>query len=274
VTNLASLLTEHPFSDDEALLHTPDRAVTAGDARRGAASLAGDLQAAGLQGGHAVATQLPNGPEAVIAMAGIWLAGCVWVPINPRHPPNEVTRVVETTRPAAVLDHRGLTAVLGGRRYEPGVGFVLWTSGTTGRPRPILHTHAAYMELIDRVLGPLRAGPAGSAGPAPTGARSRPPTPNLIPVSLALNAGIYNTLFGLRAGAAIVMIERFEPREFAALVKRFEIRSTVLPPAAITMLNDDSEVGDLAPLKYVRSITAPLSGSKRAGSPSDSVPSC
>src|SRR5207248_2268817 len=143
--------------------------------------------------------QLPNGPEAVIAMAGIWLAGCVLVPVNPRHPPNEVARVMETTRPAAVLDERGLNAVSGGRLYEPGAGFVLWTSGTTGKPRPILHAHAAYMELIDRVLGPLRAGSAGTAGAAPAGARSRPPTPNLIPVSLALNAGIYNTLFGLRA---------------------------------------------------------------------------
>ena len=37
-------------------------------------------------------------------------------------------------------------------RYDDGVGFVLWTSGTTGRPKPILHTHVAYLELLDRVL--------------------------------------------------------------------------------------------------------------------------
>ena len=42
------------------------------------------------------------------------------------------------------------------------------------------------------MLGPLRA---RSAEPA------KRPSPNLIPVSLALNAGIYNVLFGLRAGA-------------------------------------------------------------------------
>ena len=46
---------------------------------------------------------------------------------------------------------------------------------------------------------------------------------------------------------------------FAELVRRFEIRSTVLPPAAMTMLADDPAVDDLAPLRYVRSITAPLS---------------
>jgi acyl-coenzyme A synthetase/AMP-(fatty) acid ligase len=75
---------------------------------------------------------------------------------------------------------------------------------------------------------------------------------------MALNAGIYNSLFGLRAGAPLVIMDRFEPEAFAELVQRFEIRSTVLPPAAMAMLTD-SAVTDLRPLKYVRSITAPLS---------------
>jgi acyl-coenzyme A synthetase/AMP-(fatty) acid ligase len=87
---------------------------------------------------------------------------------------------------------------------------------------------------------------------------SRPPSPNLIAVSLSLNAGIYNVLFGLRAGAPIVVMDGFSPERFAALVARFEIRSTVLPPAAMAMLSD-SAVTDLAPLRFVRSITAPLS---------------
>lgn len=46
---------------------------------------------------------------------------------------------------------------------------------------------------------------------------------------MALNAGLYNCLFGLRAGAAVVMMGRFSPEEFGALVERFGIRSTVLP---------------------------------------------
>jgi acyl-coenzyme A synthetase/AMP-(fatty) acid ligase len=78
-------------------------------------------------------------------------------------------------------------------------------------------------------------------------------------VSLALNAGLYNALFGLRAGAPLVLMERFTTAGFAELVARFAIRSTVLPPAAITMLSDDRAIAGLAPLRYVRSITAPLS---------------
>jgi long-chain acyl-CoA synthetase len=246
---LASLLMEHPFADDEDLLHTIDRSITAGEARSQAWSVAADLADAGIVRGQAVALQLPNSPEAITAMVGIWLAGCVFVPVNPRSPHHEMARVFEVTGAAARIGGDGIQTLPGTRVYDPGTGFVLWTSGTTGAPKAILHRHDAYVELIDRVLGSIRQ---------PSGERRRPP-PNLIPVSLALNAGIYNTLFGLRAGAAIVIMDRFETSAFAELVRRFGIRSSVLPPPAITMLNDDVAVTDLAPLRYVRSITAPLS---------------
>ena len=43
-------------------------------------------------------------------------------------------------------------------------------------------------------------------------------------------------------------MDQFEPTVFADLIAHHNIRSTVLPPAAITMLNDDERVVDLAPL--------------------------
>src|SRR4030095_5634660 len=90
-------------------------------------------------------------------------------------------------------------------------------------------------------------------------AGDRAPMPNLVPVSLSLWAGIYNVLFALRVGAPVVVMARWDTVELAGLVRRFRIRSTVLPPAAMTVLVDAPRVTDLAPLRYVRSITAPLS---------------
>lgn len=249
---LGALLFEHPFPPEAPLIHTIDSAMSTGAARSEAAAIADRLRTLGVSRGCAVVVCLPNSPRFVTAMFGVWDAGAVLVPAGPRQARSEIEHVLSTTRPAAVLDESGLAA--SGRepaRYDPDTAFVTWTSGTTGAPKAILQTHSGYIELLDRVLGPLRG--------AKNADRSRSPTPNLVPVSLALNAGIYNVLFGLRAGSSLVLMERFDTRQFAELVRRHEIRSTVLPPAAMVMLCADDSVTDLGPLRYVRSITAPLS---------------
>jgi acyl-CoA synthetase (AMP-forming)/AMP-acid ligase II len=250
--NLGNLLIDHPFADGRELLCTIDEVRNAGEARSAARATAEKLRAAGLEPGQGVAVRLPSGPDLVTAMAGIWLADAVFVPVNERSPQAEVDHVLATVRPAALLDERGISTLAEPMRHDPDVAFVTWTSGTTGAPKAILQTHSGYLELLDRVLAPLR----GDGGRPK---ESKEPTPNLVPVSIALNAGIYNVCFGLRAGAAIVLMPRFSTRQFAELVRRYQIRSTVLPPAAMVMLVTDPDVRDLAPLRYVRSITAPLS---------------
>ena len=242
---LSDLLLDHPFGDDEELLFTVDASMTLGEARHRVREISERLD---VGAGQAVAVRLPNGPELLCTMAAIWSKGAVLVPLNDRLPAGEIEDILVETGAAVLVDLEGVHRIEGTMVHPDDVAFIVWTSGTTGRPKPILHTHTGYLELLDRVLGPLRG----------QGERSGPPTPNLIPVSMALNAGLYNCLFGLRAGAAVVMMDRFSADEFAVLVRRFQIRSTVLPPAAMVMLLD-SDIGDLAPLRYVRSITAPLS---------------
>lgn len=258
VTSLAALLVDHPAADDDPLIHTLDGVVSAGAARSAAASVGAALRAIGVTRGMPVAVCLPDGPDFVTAMFGVWLADAVFVPVDDRVPTVERARVLDELRCAAVIDSDGVRPLgaisdadspVRPAQHGAGVAFVLWTSGTTGRPTPVLHTHDAYLELLDRVLGPLRGGDAPR----------RPSAPNLVPVALAANSGVYNVLFGLRAGAELVLPGRFTTSGFAAAVHRFGIRSTVLPPTAITMLNDDPTIESLTPLRYVRSITAPLS---------------
>ena len=246
--NLSSLLIDHPFGDDEVLLHGSARSWTAGEARAEVARLCGELAAAGVSAGAAVAVQ-GGGCDTVVAMIAIWRHGAVFVPVNDRLPDAAVESLLERTGVAAVVSGRTVERRSGSTVHDAGAAFVLFTSGTTGEPKAIVHHHDAYLGIIDRVLGPLSA----------SRDTSKRPSPNLIPVPMALNAGIYNALFGLRAGAPLVLMDRFSTADFATLVRRHEIRSTVLPPASIAMLNDDPDIGDLGPLRYVRSITAPLS---------------
>jgi acyl-coenzyme A synthetase/AMP-(fatty) acid ligase len=246
--DLSSLLIDHPFGDDEILLHGSTRSWTAGEARTEVERLRAELAAVGVPVGAAVAVR-SGGCETVIAMTAIWRHGAVFVPVNDRLPDAAVESLLERTGVAAVVTGSTVERRSGSTVHEPGAAFVLFTSGTTGEPKAIVHHHDAYLEIIDRVLGPLSS----------SRDTSKRPSPNLIPVPMALNAGIYNALFGLRAGAPLVVMDRFTTTDFATLVRRHEIRSTVLPPASIAMLNDDPAVTDLGPLRYVRSITAPLS---------------
>jgi long-chain acyl-CoA synthetase len=264
--SLARLLLDHPAADSEPLVCTVDAELSKAEFVRMAEDVAAALNEAGVGPNEAVAVQRSSGPAMAAGMFGAWLAGAVFVPVNARQPKREVDHVIEAIRPAAFLDDNGVQridarqgnvgaddtrAVPLATRYAPDTAFVTWTSGTTGPPKPILQTHSGYREILGRVLSSIRK--------APTSSKS--PSPNLVPVSLALNAGIYNLLFGFMAGALVVLMERFVPRDFATLVTRYRVRSTVLPPAAMTMLTAAApeDVPGLSPLRYVRSITAPLS---------------
>jgi acyl-CoA synthetase (AMP-forming)/AMP-acid ligase II len=255
---LADLLDapDHPVDPDAPVVHAGGVSHSWADVRTRAASVAGDLAAAGVAPGNAVGVMLPNGADLIATLFGVWRAGAVYIPLNPRLTDGEVAHILSSTGPAAVVSPGGIEARPDPRTFDADVALVQFTSGTTGRPKPVLLTHSGVVTLLDGVISKLRG-----ARPAPTGpgTTSPPPMPNLIPVSLSLWAGIYNVLFALRVGAPVVVMDGFDPLELATLVRRHGIRSTVLPPAAMVALVDDARVTDLAPLRFVRSITAPLS---------------
>jgi len=227
--SLAELL---PPPGDELCVHGPDGEWTRAALRERAEQWAASLD---IEPGTAVGAPLRNGGELIARLFGTWLAGGVYVPMNPRSTATERERIERE-----IL----------GTTFDPEVAVVSFTSGTTGPPKPVPLLHGRVLEGIDQVLGTLRPKPADPA---------KPPMPNLVPVSLGLWNGIYQVLFAFRTGAPVVLMDRFDTGEFADLVRRFGIRSTVLPPAAMVMLADDERIDDLAPLRYVRSISAPLS---------------
>jgi long-chain acyl-CoA synthetase len=269
VTSLAELLPAPGAGTENAPL------VYAGDAVTSRAELHADVVrvSAAITGhdptpGDRIGVMLGNDARTVATLFGVWNAADVYVPVNPRLPDAELERLLAATDPHLVITTSSGTDRFAGVAFEPIAGTELrigaraldtareeadvallqTTSGTTGRPRPVPLRHTAVMTLLDAVVGSIGARGEGRA-----------PMPNLIPVSLSLWAGIYNVCFAFRVGAPVVLMERFDARELARLIAQHSVRSVVLPPAAMAMCCDDPALEDLEPLRYVRSITAPLS---------------
>ena len=176
-------------------------------------ALAADLRAAGVETGHGVGLRMANGPDYIVAMMAIWLAGAVLIPINDRLPeaglrgaPRRDEARSSSSSPTAIRPIGSPRSFGAGRRVR-----ACGRRGRPGRPRRSCIPTAR-----------ISSSSTGSSCRCAGGAQreGRAPSPNLIPVSLALNAGMYNALFGLRAGAPLVIMDRFTTAEFARLVHR------------------------------------------------------
>jgi long-chain acyl-CoA synthetase len=248
-TAFADLLDGDPA---DVVVYLGEAVTTRAELRALVDEMAAELRGAGLEG-CAIAVLGPNAPATIAAWFAVWSVGGAFVPLNPRVPEAERERAIASTGVAAVLETapvaQRLVAGDERRKLDGGEAIIQFTSGTTGRPKAVPLRHDTILGLLDGVIGTLRGGRAGD----------RAPMPNLVPVSLSLWAGIYQVLFAFRVGAPVVLMDQFSSGEFARLVHAHGIRSSVLPPAAMVMLLRDPVVTSLEPLRYVRSVSAPLS---------------
>ena len=166
VPTLDRLAADHPVASGTAVADSSSR-LDANALSAAVASLAGGLRAAGVARGDAVAWQLPNCVEALLLFRACWRLGAVAVPVHHQMGPSEADRLVGVVDPAVVLAGPGLPlhdrpGVVTGRRGTDGwdtlgrsdpvlnspakgsdLAAALFTSGSTGEPKAVLHTHRA-----------------------------------------------------------------------------------------------------------------------------------
>ncbi len=148
--------------------------------------------------GQLVALDLPAGPGFVDALCAVWDAGDAVLPVDPRLPPPAVDRLLDALRPSRLVTPEGSRARPGGVPTEPGDALVVATSGTTGEPKGVVHTH-------DSVEASARATSAALA--------VDPSTDRWVAcLPLAHIGGLSVVTRSLVTGTPCTVLPRFDPR--------------------------------------------------------------
>jgi malonyl-CoA/methylmalonyl-CoA synthetase len=136
-----------------------------------AVALAGALP---VEHGDRIAILATPGHDLVVALLACWHAGAIAVPLHPPHPDAELAYVVADAGAAAIIAspaHREAASRLAAgagipvvdvaargvvHRFSPGLdrpALMVYTSGTTGRPKGAVHTHGSLAAMVDGMVG-------------------------------------------------------------------------------------------------------------------------
>ena len=209
-----------------------DTRLSASQADALVAAVAGGLRERGVTRGDAVAWQVPNSLAAAVLTRACWRMGAVAAPLLHSFGSGDVEAALGQIDPAlvvelapdAISDPAVLADTLGGAPLPAGTGasrpcdvaLVLFTSGSTGVPKAVLHTHRGLSwkaTLMAQVHG---LGPADAV---------------LMPAPMAHISGLLNgVLVPGAAGLRSVLVRRFDPEQALALVARERISFLAGPP--------------------------------------------
>ena len=191
-----------------------------------AGGLAGGLRALGIRRGDVVAWHAPNWPEVVDLYRACWQLGAIAAPIHHQAGDAEVTRLLTTLEPSLFLARDELRARVASLASGPVVSdvsarasdlaVVLWTGGSEGEPKGVLHTHRG---LAHKALTMARAHGLTATDTV------------LMPAPLAHISGLLNgVLVPGAAGMRTVLMERWDPEHALELIDGERITFMVGPP--------------------------------------------
>lgn len=188
----------------------------------GVAEVAGGLRRAGVRRGDVVAWQLPNIDDAALLYRACWRLGAVAAPVHHLAGEAEVRERLAPLDPKVVIGAgeappRSADAPVARDRARPSdVAVVLFTSGSSGRPKAVLHTHRglAYKARLMAAVHGLGSDDAV-----------------LMPAPLAHISGLLNgVLVPGAAGMRAVLMARWDPEHALRIIQRERISFMIGPP--------------------------------------------
>jgi fatty-acyl-CoA synthase len=256
-----------------------DRSISYAEVREGVLSFAAALHGHGVRPGMTVIGMTGNHPESVFLQLALHLLGCRTGFVLPYtavrvqrefvedagadmliHDSNLGAELIEelaSSRPLLPVlslgpggagpdllaslpdDALGLPPVRGPGSIEAEPQSMLYTSGTTGRPKIVLHGHRFYEFLLDggqyyRIIG-------------------EPPMRHLVITPFYLPGGHMPGLLALFQGGSVVLMDGFDMVAVLAAIQRQRITSTYLAPVRLREILEHPLLAktDVSSLRYL-----------------------
>nr|WP_083654079.1 AMP-binding protein [Mycobacterium sp. GA-1841] len=251
-------------TDTGAVLAFDDREYTLADLDALTSGMATALEERGVRAGDRVAIMSSNRPEFVVALRAIWGLGATAVLISPAWKGAEVGHVLALTQPAhAVGDHEVLASHMpmlhldepitpGLRQFDApdpdSDALFVFSSGTTGLPKAVRHTHRGFAAAIDHWRDAL-------------GFTRDDRMQIMTPPSHIL--GLLNIAMVLDTGAWMRLHRRFDVETMLRHIEsdRITIEMAVAPIALALAGHPQLENHDLSSLRYVMWCATPVTRS-------------
>lgn len=257
-------------------LYFGNHIYTYAELHRASALVAAQLHARALGDGDAIGLLLPNSPALVAYLFGIVSIGATCVPLNPELTPHELSLLIQESAARAIVTTTVLAQRLAGARAESPalqhvicvdpskpldctavnvdasiggrseqIAFLIFTSGTTGRPKGVMLSHRNVLANTAQVADRTSLTPADRVL-------------HVMPL-FHVNGLMNNTILPLRAGASIVLRPRFDLGEFWAVVESFRPTYFTAVPTVFSRLMDIWDgCADTSSLRFVRTGAAPM----------------
>ncbi|MBI2899839.1 MAG: AMP-binding protein [Planctomycetes bacterium] len=206
----------------------------------------------GVRKGDRVAVVMDNRPEFFLAWLGILKAGAALVPVNPTLTPPEVEYIVSNSEARLTITPKEFEA---GFEDDPAtlpevgphdLAAIVYTSGTTGKPKGAMLTHANYLWDAEAIVK--------AAGMTPEDRFVC-----ILPV-FHVNAQVVTFLAPLVGGGSMVLLRRFHPLELLEALAKTRATAFSGVPTVYTILNQlpGAEKFDLSRLRFCICGAAPM----------------
>ncbi|MEN7551659.1 amino acid adenylation domain-containing protein [Rapidithrix thailandica] len=121
------------------------------------------LQSIGIQPGDTVGIRITASHHLPALIYGLWMAGAIYVPINPKYPELRQQTIAEDATCKRVITDEHLPTMLNYKQKAFGPGttpeataYILYTSGTSGKPKGVSISHAALSDKLQVELDLLK----------------------------------------------------------------------------------------------------------------------